>query len=130
MRKFNLLFCLAVLILVFGCVNPGNNPNNPDLSVINNLQNYKISEIKFNNQLFTGLGEYLMPGEQTEYKKVEASSNVMLSYRWEHVINSTDNGETGTMFTEGNFEGFEENQTYIISITGDKSLPVLDVFQL
>jgi len=109
MKKFNLLFCLAIVFLMFGCVDPGNNPDNPDLRVINSLENYKISKIKFNNQLFTGLDEYLMPGEQTEYMKVSASANVMLSYRWENVNNSSDNGETGTMFTEGDFEGFQEN---------------------
>ena len=129
MKKINLLFCLAIVFLIFGCVDPGDNPDNPDLRVINNLENYKISEIKFNNQLFTRLGEYLMPGDTTEYMKVDASPNVMLSYQWEHVNNSNDNGETGTMFTEGDFEGFQEDQTYTISITGDKNEPVLYVYQ-
>ncbi len=129
MKNFNLSFYLSVLFLMFGCVNPENNPENPDLRVINSLENYKISEIKFNNQLFTGLNEFLMPGDTTEYMKVSASSHVMLSYRWEHVNNSNDNGETGTMFTEGDFEGFQENETYTIDITGDKSLPVMYVSQ-
>ena len=111
------------------CVDPGDNPNNPDLRIMNNLENYKLSNIRFNNQLFTGMNEYLMPGEQTGYMKVEASSNVLLSYRWEHVDNSSDSGETGTMFTEGDFEGFQENQIYTISVTGDKSLPDLYVYQ-
>ncbi|MBN1695620.1 hypothetical protein JW879_09550 [candidate division WOR-3 bacterium] len=126
----NLSIILTSVFLMFGCVNPASNPDNPDLRVINDLENYKISEIKFNNQLFTGLGEYLMPGEQTEYMKVEASAHVMLSYRWENVNNASDNGETGTMFTEGDFEGFQEKQTYNIVITGDKSLPTLYVYQL
>ncbi len=129
MRKFNLLVCLAILILMFSCVDPGNNPDNPDLRVINGLENYKISKIKFNNQLFTELDEYLMPGEQTEYKKVDASPNVMLPYLWEHVDNPDDNGETGTMFTEGDFEGFEEKQTYTIVITGCRISPTLYVYQ-
>jgi len=129
MKEINLLVSIAILILMFGCVNPGNNLDNPDLRVVNSLENYKISKIKFNNQLFTGLNEYLMPGEQTEYMKVDASPNVMLSYEWEHVNNSGDNGETGTMFTEGDFAGFEETQTYTIVITGDKSLPDLYVYQ-
>ena len=129
MKNFNLLLCLAIGFLMFGCVNPGNNPDNPDLRVINSLEGYKISEIRFNHQIFTGLGEYLMPGEETEYMKVDASANVMLSYRWENVNNPGDNGETGTMFTEGDFEGFQENQTYTIVITGDKSAPVLYVYQ-
>jgi hypothetical protein len=129
MNKFNLFFCLAIIFSMFGCVNPTTNPDNPDLRVINDLEYYKISNIKFNNQLFTGLNEYLLPGEQTEYMKVEASAHVMLSYRWEHVNNANDNGETGTMFTEGDFEGFEERQTYTISITGDKSVPTLYVYQ-
>ena len=129
MKNFNLLLCLAIGFLMFGCVNPGNNPDNPDLRVINSLEGYKISEIRFNHQIFTGLGEYLMPGEETEYMKVDASANVMLSYRWENVNNPGDNGETGTMFTEGDFEGFQENQTYTIVIIGDKSAPVLYVYQ-
>jgi hypothetical protein len=128
MRKIGLLFYLALLIFIFGCVDPANNPNDPDLGVINNLENYKISDVKFNNQLFTRFGESLMPGEQTEYRKVEASANVMLAYRWEHVDNSNDNGETGIMLTGGNFKGFKENQTYIISITGDKNFPILEIF--
>jgi hypothetical protein len=129
MKKFNLLFCLTIVFLMFSCVNPADNPNNPDLRVINSLESYKISEIKFNNQLFTGIGEYLMPGEQTEYMKVSAGANVMVSYRWEHVDNPGDNGETGTMFTEGDFEGFEENQSYTVIITGDKNHPVMYVDQ-
>lgn len=129
MKKFNLLFCLAIVFLMFGCVDPADNPNNPDLRVINSLESYKISEIKFNNQLFTGIGEYLMPGEQTEYMKVSAGANVMVSYRWEHVNNPSDNGETGTMFTEGDFEGFQENQSYTIVITGCRISPTLYVYQ-
>jgi hypothetical protein len=121
MRNFSLLLCLAIVFLMVGCVDPGSNPDNPDLRVINGLEVYKISAIKFNNQLFTGVGEYLMPGEQTEYMKVSAGANVMVSYRWEHVENPGNNGETGTMFTEGDFDGFEENQSYTIIITGDKS---------
>ena len=129
MKNFNLLLCLSIIFLIFGCVNPGNNPDNPDLRVINGFEIYKISAIRFNNQLFTGLGEYLMPGEETEYMKVDASANVMLSYRWENVNNANDYGETGTMFTEGGFEGFEENQIYTIDITGDKNLPLLYIYQ-
>ena len=129
MKRFNLLFCSAIVFLMFGCVDPGSNPDNPDLRVINGFENYKISAIRFNNQLFTGLDEYLMPGDTTEYMKVDASPNVMLSYRWENVNNANDYGETGTMFTEGGFEGFEENQIYTIDITGDKNLPLLYIYQ-
>jgi len=129
MRKINLFICLGIVFLFFSCVDPGNNPDNPDLRVMNGLEGYKISEIKFNNQLFTGLGEYLLPGEETEYMKVSASPNVMLSYIWENVSNPSDNGETGTMFTEGDFEGFQENQSYTITIAGDKNQPTMYVFQ-
>ena len=129
MNKINLLFCLVMVFLMFYCVDPGDNPNNPDLRIMNDLENYKISDVRFNNQLFTSINEYLIPGEQTEYMKVEAGSNVLLSYRWEHVGNSSDSGETGTMFTEGEFEGFQENRLYTISITGDKNLPDLYVYQ-
>ena len=129
MKNFNLLLCLSIIFLIFGCVNPGNNPDNPDLRVINGFEIYKISAIRFNNQLFTGLGEYLMPGEETEYMKVDASVNVMLSYRWENVNDPGENGETGTMFTEGEFEGFQEKQTYTIVITGCRISPTLYVYQ-
>lgn len=129
MNKINTFFFIAVLFLIFSCINPGNNPDNPDLRVINSLENYKISQIKFNNRLFTGLDEYLLPGDTTEYMKVDASPNVMLSYRWENVNNANDYGETGTMFTEGDFEGFEERQIYTVSITGDKNLPDLYIYQ-
>jgi hypothetical protein len=129
MKKNTLLFCMFIIFIMFGCVDPGNNPNNPDLRVINGLESYKISKIKFNNQLFTNLGEYLMPGEQTEYEKVDASPNVMLSYDWEHINNSGDNGETGTMFTEGDFEGFQENQSYTMIISGCRISPTLYVSQ-
>jgi len=129
MRKIKLFICLVIVFFMFSCVDPGNNPDNPDLRVMNGLEGYKISEIKFNNQLFTGLGEYLLPGEETEYMKVSASPNVMLSYIWENVSNPSDNGETGTMFTEGDFEGFQENQSYTITIAGDKNQPTMYVFQ-
>ena len=129
MRKMTLFICIFILFFSFSCVNPGNNPNNPDLRVVNGLEDYRIDRIRFNNQLFTGLDEYLMPGEHTEYMKVDASPNVMLSYRWENVNNTADNGETGTRFTEGDFEGFQENQTYTILITGCRISPTLYISQ-
>ncbi len=129
MKKFKLSICLVIVFLIFSCVDPDANPDNPDLRVINGLEDYKISKMNFNNQLFLGFTEYLLPGEQTEYMKVDASDNVMLSYRWENVNNPSDSGETGKLFTEGNFEGFQENNTYTLSITGDKNVPTMYVFQ-
>ena len=129
MRKLKKFFCFVIVFFMFSCVDPDANPNNPDLRVINSLLDYKISAIRFNNQLFTNLGEYLMPGEETEYMKVDASPNVMLSYKWEHVDDPEDNGETGTMFTEGDFEGFQESQIYTVIITGCRISPTLYISQ-
>jgi hypothetical protein len=129
MKKINLFISLGIIFFMFGCEGPEGNPNNPDLMVINNLEDYKVSKMNFNNRLILGLNEYLLPGEHTEYMKVDASPNVMLSYRWENVNNPGDSGETGKLFTVGNFEGFEENNSYTLSVTGDKNEPTIYIFQ-
>ena len=129
MSKLKKLISFIIVVFMFSCANPDANPNNPDLRVINGFEDYIISAIRFNNRLFTNLDEYLMPGEGTEYMKVDASPNVMVSYNWENVNDPGDSGETGTMFTEGDFEGFQENQSYTVIITGCRISPTLFVSQ-
>jgi hypothetical protein len=119
MRKVNLFISLGIIFFMFGCEGPEANPDNPDVRVINGLEERKISKLIVNSQLFLGPTEYLMPGEVTEYKKVDASDNIMLSYRWENVNNPADSGETGKLFLEEGHPGFQELQSYTIRITTD-----------
>jgi len=119
MKKISLFISLGIIFFMFGCEGPEGKPDNPDVRVINGLEDRKISKLIVNSQLFLGLTEYLMPGEVTEYMKVDASDNIMLSYRWENVNNPGDSGETGKLFLEKGHPGFQEMQSYTIRITTD-----------
>jgi hypothetical protein len=129
MKNFNLLVCLAVLFLMFGCVDPDEDENNPDLRVVNNFEDYKISEVIVNNQVFRTAEEYLLPGRRTKYMNVVPGKSILLSYRWKNVSEASDSGEFGTLTAVGDYPELLMNETYTLTYSGDKEEPTIHLAQ-
>lgn len=130
MKKFYLLACLAMGLLLFSnCVDPEENEANPDLKVVNDFNDYKISEVFVNNQTFKQKDEYLLPGDSTDYLKVSASQSLLLAYKWENINNAADTGRFSRATAIGEYPELKENESYTLTYSGDKSSPTISITQ-
>ena len=129
MRALNLILCLIIGSLIFGCVDPDENEENPDLRVVNNFKNYKISNVIVNNQAFRTIDEYLLPGESTEYMNVISSESLIIAYRWQNISDTSDYDDYSRITSIGEYPELLMNVTYTLSYSGDKTNPTINVTQ-
>lgn len=129
MKALNLLLCLIIGSLIFSCVDPDENDENPDLRVVNNFEDYKISNVIVNNQSFRTINEYILPGERTEYMNVISSKSLIIAYRWENINDTSNHGDYSRITSIGEYPELLMNTTYTISYSGDKTHPTINLTQ-
>ncbi len=129
MKILNLLLCFTIGALILSCVDPDENEENPDLRVVNNLGNYKISNVIVNNQSFRTIDEYLLPGQRTEYMNVVASKSLILAYHWVNVNDTSDHEDYSEITSIGVYPELLINKTYTLSYSGDKESPTISLSQ-
>jgi hypothetical protein len=129
MKKFSLFICLFVAFLLFNCEPPEDDESNPNLRIVNNFTNYKITGVALTGQVFKEPGEYLMPGEKTEYEKVYSCTAMILVYCWKHISNPSDSGEFSVLTEEGEYPALEKRERYTLTYSGDKEDPTIEITQ-
>jgi hypothetical protein len=129
MRKFILLVCFSIIFLLLNCEPPEEDETNPDLRIVNSFTNYKITGVGLTGQGFTEPGEYLLPGERTEYEKVYSCTAMILVYSWMNINNPSDSGDFSIITAEGQYPALEEHETYTLTYSGDKEDPTIEITQ-
>ena len=129
MRKINLFICLISALLLFNCEPPEEDETNPDLRIVNNFTNYKITGVGLTGQGFTGAGEYLLPGERTGYEKVYSCTAMILVYSWVNINNPSDSGDFSVVTAEGEYPALEKHESYTLTYSGDKEDPTIEITQ-
>jgi hypothetical protein len=129
MRKFILFICLSIAFLLFNCEPPEEDEANPDLRIVNNFTHYKITGVGLTGQGFTEPGEYLLPGERTEYMKVYSCTAMILVYSWKHISNPSDSGDFSIITEEGDYPALEKYERYTLTYSGDKEDPTIEITQ-
>jgi len=129
MKKFNLIICLAIVFLLLNCEPPEDDETNPDLRIVNNFTNYKITGVGLTGQGFTEPGAYLLPGKSSEYMKVYSCTAMILVYSWKNVNNPSDSGDFSIITEEGDYPELLKNESYTLTYSGDKEEPTIDIDQ-
>jgi hypothetical protein len=128
-RKFNLFVSLAIVFFLFNCEAPEEDETNPDLRIVNNFTSYKITGVGLTGQGFTEPGEYLLPGQSTEYMKVYSCTAMILVYSWKNVNNPSDSGDFSIITEEGDYPELLKNESYTLTYSGDKEEPTIEIDQ-
>lgn len=127
MSKIISYIAVISVLLAFSCKSPEENPENPDLRVINGFTDSKLVYLAVNGQVFVdSTTPPLLPGDTTSYFKVWSGS-LILNYIWVDINDSTIRDTFGRLYSTQQVEPLEPDNRYTLLLSGDKKDPTISL---
>ncbi|MCD4664886.1 MAG: hypothetical protein K8R68_06405 [Bacteroidales bacterium] len=126
MKKIVSLILLTTFFFALtNCSDPEEKEENPYLKVVNGFDNYQLTLIMVNSQLFIEEGEFLLPNQSTNRLQVNAGKNLVLAYTWHNVNDTADHDSYSRITNVGDYPELEINSNYTLTFSGDKESPTI-----